>query len=90
PEGQLFATEIGGVTGRAAVRRATLTARVERAAELVAAEPDEPWLLWCGLNSESDALAAAIPGAVNVHGAMDPDDKARLLLAFADGDIRVL
>lgn len=90
PEGQLFATEIGGVTGRAAVRRATLTARVKRAAELVAAEPDEPWLLWCGLNSESDALTAAIAGAVNVHGAMDPDDKARLLLAFADGDIRVL
>lgn len=90
PEGQLFATEIGGVTGRATVRHATLAARVKRAAELVAAEPNEPWLLWCGLNSESDALAVAIPGSVNVHGAMEPEEKARLLLAFADGDIRVL
>jgi hypothetical protein len=35
PDGQLFATEIGGVGGRAKVRRATLTARVERVVELV-------------------------------------------------------
>lgn len=90
PDDQLFATDIGGVTGRAHVRRQTLTQRVERAAELVSAEPDEPWVLWCGLNDEAEALAAAIPGAVNVHGSMDPDEKARLLLGFADGDYRVL
>lgn len=89
-EGQLFATELGGVTGRAKVRRQTLAARVARTAELVAAERDEPWLLWAGLNDEADALTAAIPGAVNVHGSLDPDDKARLLLGFADGEFRVL
>jgi hypothetical protein len=88
-EGQLFATELGGVTGRALMRRTTLNARVDRAAKLVANHPG-PWILWCGLNSEADALAAAIPGAVNVHGSMDPDDKARLLLGFADGDFDVL
>ncbi|DAZ90307.1 helicase-related protein [Mycobacteroides abscessus] len=81
---------LGGVTERARLRRETLTARVARAAELVAAEPDEPWLLWCGLNDEANALAAAIPGAVNVHGAMSPEEKAELLLGFAAGDYRVL
>ena len=90
PDGQLFATDLGGVGGRAAVRRATLDARVQRAADLVAAEPDEPWLLWCGLNDEADELARRIPGAVNVHGSLSPEDKARLLLGFADGDFRVL
>ena len=88
-EGQLFATDLGGVTGRSEMRRKTLQARVDRAAKLVANEPG-PWILWCGLNSEADALAAAIPGAVNVHGSLDPDDKARLLLGFADGDFDVL
>jgi hypothetical protein len=88
-EGQLFATDLGGVTGRAEMRRKTLQARVERAAKLVANEPG-PWILWCGLNSEADALAAAIPGAVNVHGSLEPDEKARLLLGFADGDFDVL
>lgn len=88
-EGQLFATDIGGVTGRAELRRKTIAARVDRAAELVAANPG-PWIMWCALNSEADALTAAIPGAVNVHGSLDPDEKARLLLAFADGEFDVL
>lgn len=89
-DGQLFATELGGVTGRSQVRRKTLAARVARTAELVATEPDEPWLLWVGLNDEADALTKAIPGAVNIHGSIDPDEKARLLLGFADGDYGVL
>lgn len=89
-DGQLFATELGGVSGRAQIRRQTLVARVAEAARLVAAEPDEPWLLWVGMNDEADALTSTIPGAVNVHGSLDPDEKARLLLGFADGEHRVL
>ncbi|MFI6296739.1 helicase-related protein [Nonomuraea sp. NPDC050790] len=90
PEGQLFATDLGGVGGRAKVRKATMDARCTRAAELVHAEPGEPWLLWCGLNSEADLLAKLIPGAVNVRGSMKPEQKAEHLLAFADGQIRCL
>ena len=90
PADQLFATDLGGVGGRAKIRRETLTARCERAAELVAAEPDESWLLWAGLNDEADMLAALIPGAVNVHGAWSPEEKATALLGFADGDIKTL
>jgi hypothetical protein len=89
-EGQLFATDLGGVGGRAKIRRETLAARCARAAELVAAEPDEPWLLWCGMNDEADELARRIPGAVNVHGSLSPEDKAAALLGFADGTIRHL
>lgn len=88
-EGQLFATEIGGVTRRAQLRRSTLQARVERAAKLVANDPG-PWIMWCGLNSEAEALAATIPGAVNVTGSMAAEDKARLLLDFADRKYDVL
>ena len=88
-EGQLFATDLGGVGGRAAVRRQTLIPRCERAAGLVEAEPDEPWLLWCGLNDEA-GLIAEMTGAVNVHGGMSPDEKAEKLLGFADGSIRRL
>lgn len=89
-DGELFAVSIGGVSGRARVRRESLPARVDRTVQLVQNEQDEPWLLWCGLNDEADALAAAIPGAVNVHGSMTPDEKAECLLGFARGDFRVL
>jgi hypothetical protein len=86
-EGQLFATDLGGVGGRAAVRRQTMDARCRRAAELVAAEPEEPWLLWCGLNDEAQRLADLIPDSVNVHGSWSAEDKAQALLDFADGKI---
>lgn len=88
--GQLFATELGGIGGRANVRRKTLSARCQRAAELVHREPEEPWLIWCGLNDEAETLAAMIPGSVNVHGGWSPEDKATALLNFADGKIRHL
>jgi hypothetical protein len=90
PEGQLFATDLGGVGGRAAVRRATLDARVERAAKLVCDEPDEPWLLWCGLNDEARRLAELLPGSVNVEGSWSPQDKADAIMGFADGEISTL
>lgn len=93
-EGTLFevpgAVALKGVTGRAPVRKATLEARCRFAVDLVMDEPDEPWLLWAGLNAEAEFLADALPAAVNVHGAMSPEEKAEHLLAFARGEIPVL
>lgn len=88
-EGQLFPTDLGGVGGRAAVRRETMDERCRKAAELVKAEPDEPWLLWCGLNDEARMLSE-MTGGLNVHGGMSPDEKAAALLGFADGEHRIL
>ncbi len=87
---ELFALTIGGVQGRAKVRRESLDARVQRTVRLVEAEPSEPWLLWAGLNDEAEALADAIPGSVNVHGSMSPAEKSRALLGFAHGDVQTL
>ena len=89
-EGQLFATDLGGVSGRSAVRKQTLEARCERAVDLIRAEPDEPWLIWTGMNAEADLIRKMLPGAVNVHGSLTPDEKADALLGFADGRIQHL
>lgn len=89
PEGQLFFTELKGIQGRTQARRSTLHERVAAAATLVNASAD-PWLVWCGMNDESAALAAAIPGAVEVTGSDTPERKAELLESFQDGAIRVL
>lgn len=87
-EGELFAYTVSGVGDRARVRKETLRARVGRAAALTGG--GEQWLMWCGLNDEADMLHKLIPGSVNVHGGMTPDEKSEALLAFAHGDIRVL
>lgn len=88
--GQLFATDIGGVGGRARVRRDTLDRRVDRAVALVESMPGEQWIVWCGLNAEADAVAAAVDGAVNVPGSWSPEAKAEAFESFQDGSIRVL
>jgi hypothetical protein len=61
PEGQLFFTGLKGIGDRHNVRVATLEERVSKAAEIINSS-DEQWLVWCGLNSEGDALVKAIPG----------------------------
>ena len=85
---QLFMTELGGVGGRAKVRRATLQTRVERAAKL--ATGFDQWIIWCGLNDEARLATEAVAGAVNVEGSWSPEAKAEALEAFQDGEIRVL
>lgn len=80
--GSLSATRLHKVT------RLTATQRAVRIAELVEAEPDEPWLIWCNTDYEADALKAAIPEAVEIRGATK--GKEEKLLAFSHGQIRVL
>ena len=87
-EGQLFATDLGGVGGRARVRKATLEERVKVAAERCA-QPGQ-WIAWCGLNEEAETITRLVDGAHNVHGTMSPDEKADAFEAFQDGRIRVL
>ncbi len=88
--GTLFRTEARTLAERRRARQETLEERVAAAARQVAAEPDEQWLIWCDLNSESELLTSAIPGAVEVRGSDTAEHKERSLLGFADGDIQVL
>lgn len=88
PDGQLFATDLGGVGGRHKARKDSLEQRTARACVL--ADRPGQWIVWCGLNDEADMLARNTPGAVNVNGPMTPEAKAEAFEAFQDGEIRVL
>lgn len=88
PEGQLFATGLGGVGGRAAARRSTMSERIARAADLLA--HDRPAIAWCGLNDEATAMTDAVAGAANLHGTLGPDEKVEIIEAFMAGEVRVL
>jgi len=84
--GMLFPTEARTMAERLAVRRSTVADRVAAAAALVNAEPEKPWLIWCQGNAEADAMAKAIPGAINVQGSDKPETKAKHLLGFCSGE----
>lgn len=89
PDGLLFNTGLGGITDRTRERRASLDARVGATVDLVRDSPEQ-WIVWCGLNAESSAVADAVPDAIEVVGGDTPDAKARAIEAFQDGAYRVL
>lgn len=89
-QGTLFAIEARGLDEQRLARRSSLAERVRVTAEIVNAQPNEPWVVWCDLNDESAALAAAIPGAVEVRGSDSPEDKELAMARFSSGEIRVL
>jgi len=87
--GMLFPVEALTLQERQGARRDSLPDRVAACAELVNAST-EPWLIWCNLNAESEALTKAIPGAVEVTGSDSIEYKERTLLAFSTGEVRIL
>ena len=87
--GMLFPMEAQGLGERLKARRATVADRVKKAAEIVN-DSKECFVVWCNLNDESDALVAAIDGAVAVRGSDRDDKKEEILEQFALGNIRVL
>lgn len=87
--GMLFALEANTLSERRNARRNSLAGRVAECAAMVNADRD-PWVVWCDLNAEGDALKSAIPGAVEIRGSDDPDVKEQRLVDFAAGRIRVL
>ena len=87
-EGMLFRIPEMSATSFHEEKRLTLKQRCEMAAEL--ATHDKPVTVWCETNDDSAMLAKMIPDAREVHGSIDPDQKERLLLGFADGHYRVI
>lgn len=84
----LFATPAMGLHEQRQVRRATIDGRCKAAAE-IASQPGA-CIVWCELNDESAAVARAVADAIEVTGSDDLEDKRAKLMAFADGDARVI
>jgi hypothetical protein len=89
PEGMLFATEAQTLLERRRARKNSVDDRVQEVA-MRANASDEPWLIWCDLNTEGDLLAKAIPGSVQVAGSDGNDAKESRMLGFTTGAHRVL
>lgn len=81
---------LGGISGRSIARRRSLKARVDAAVQLIEASPG-PWIAWCGLNDEQEAIATALgDDCVSVAGSDAESEKVARLRAFLNGRARVL
>lgn len=87
-EGMLFRIPEMSATSFHAEKRLTLKQRCDLAAEL--ANHDRPVTVWCETNEESTYLASIVRDSIEVYGSLDPDEKERRLLGFADGKYRAI
>lgn len=87
-QGMLFRIPEMSATSFHEEKRLTIKQRCDLAADL--ATHDKPVTVWCETNEESAMLAKMIDGAIEVRGDLDPDEKERRLLGFADGEYRVI
>lgn len=86
--GMLFPMEAATLQERMGARRDTIAERVSLAASMT--PTDRPFVWWCNLNAESEALVRAIPGAIETKGSDTDDLKERKLNDFSEGRTRVL
>ena len=88
--GSMFPSTGRTLMDRRRARSETVADRVAAAARLISNEPDEAWVVWCGLNSESSALANAIPGATEIRGSDSLDHRRDAMIGFQSGTHRVI
>lgn len=85
----LFAMQASTLPERIKARRESISERVAEAVKL-AKDSKEQFIIWCNLNNESDAVKKLIKGAVEVKGSDSVEHKAKAMMDFAHGDLRVL
>ncbi len=87
-DGALFGSMAATMSERIVARRDSVAERVAMAVAMTPAEG--PFVWWCNLNSESEEITKAIPGAVETKGSDSDEVKEKKLLDFAEGRTRVL
>jgi len=90
-DGQLFYKPVAltATTVHREKRRSTAD-RAAKVAEIIAAESDEPWLIWCDTNYEADVLKKVIPDTVDLRGNESDNAKETKLDGFSNGTIKRL
>jgi len=87
---RLFNDASLGVQDASKEKRRSIDARVQRAAEIIAADPDSHYILWHDQEEERRAIKRAIPAAVEVYGSLDLEEREQRIIDFSDGKFKYL
>ena len=91
--GQLFVTELGGITTRAKLSRMAKcesSTKPQYIADMVREWPNESTIIWCRYNDEQRAIENVLPEAASIDGNTRLEERQRIVDEFKAGRIRVL
>jgi hypothetical protein len=86
---ELFVNVAQTLLDRRKARKESIQTRCEKAAEIVN-QTNGQWLVWCGLNAESELLSKIIEESVEITGSQDQKFRITKMLNFAKGKIKCL
>ena len=89
-QSKMFRDAAVGLMDAAREKRDSMPARVAKLAEIVAADPDDHFLLWHDLEAERHAIKAAVPDAHEVFGSLDLDVREQRVIDFSNGQFKYL
>ncbi|WP_416463996.1 DNA methyltransferase [Sphingomonas sp. VDB2] len=89
-QGRLMRDTALGVVQASREKNRTLDIRIAKAAEIVAAAPNDHFIIWHDLENERRAIEKALPGCATVFGAQKLDVREEIVGRFADGALPLI
>lgn len=87
----LFFMGLSGIEDRVSVRKDSISEKAKIIENLIGVENGDQWIIWCGLDKESQAAKATLNGMTReVKGTDDPESKVIAFEDFQDGKYKVL
>jgi len=86
----LFSDVSMSLQAAAKEKRESIDLRVQRAADIVADNPDSHFILWHDREDERHAIKKAISGTVDVYGSQDLDSREDRIIGFSNGEFKYL
>ena len=86
---QLFTEAAAGLKEAAAVKRESISARIEKMKEIVEASPNDNFILWHDLESERHAIKKALPETVDIYGSQNYEIIEKRVIDFSEGRTRL-
>jgi len=90
PKGQFFKVAAKTISERRIARKESLNERVGKVVELVNSDKENPWLIWCDLNIESQELRKRIKDSIEITGSDKNDYKKKEMINFSNEKTRIL
>jgi DNA modification methylase len=91
PEDELFFTGLSGIANRIHVRRDSVKYKIDLITDLIDQNKKEQWIIWCGLDLESNSVRNSLNGiAKEVKGSDTIEYKTDTFQDFQDGRFTVL
>jgi hypothetical protein len=87
---KLFREASVSLSDAAKEKSESITVRVNKAAEIVASDPDAHFILWHDREAERHEINRTIPGVVDIFGTQDYEIREQRVIDFTKGKIKYL